>query len=63
MVSSHYTGPGLVMGQGTGLGSMGSNILCRNVHTGPRQGEGPGSIVSYCTRPILVFFGIIGIFV
>ena len=27
-----------------------SNILCRHVHTGPRQGQGP--IVSYCASPI-----------
>ena len=27
---------------------MGSNIL-RNVHTSPRQGKGPGPIVSYCS--------------
>ena len=28
------------------------NILCRNIHTVPRQGEGPGPIVSYCVSPI-----------
>ena len=44
------------MGQGTGLGSMGSNMLCRHVHTGPRRVQRLGSIVSYCTCPIL-FFG------
>ena len=27
--------------QGTGLGLMGPNILYRNVHTGPRQGQEP----------------------
>ena len=48
MVCSHCTGPG----QRTGLGSMGSNIRCWNVHTGPRQGQEPWSIVSYCASPI-----------
>ena len=27
-------------------------VLCRNVHTGPRQGQGPGTIVSYCASAI-----------
>ena len=40
------------METGQGLVSMGSNILCRNVHTGPRQGHGLGAIVSYCASPI-----------
>ena len=31
-----------------GPGSMGANTLCRDVHIGLRQGQGPGSIVSYC---------------
>ena len=34
---------------GTGLGSMGSNILCRNVHPGPMQLLIPGPIVSNCS--------------
>ena len=55
MLSSHFTGLG--KGPGTGQGSMGSNILCRSVHTCLRQGQGPGPIVSYyvsslpCTIP------------
>ena len=32
---------------------MGSNILYRNVHTGPRQGNEPGPIVSYYANPVL----------
>ena len=48
MVFSHYTGKGL----GMGLGSMGSNILCRNVHTCPRQGQVLGPILSYCANPV-----------
>ena len=31
---------------------MGSNILYRNVHTGPRQGKEPGPIVSYGADPV-----------
>ena len=31
---------------------MGPNILYRNVHTGPRQGKEPGSIVSYFAGPV-----------
>ena len=34
------------------MGSVGSSILCRNVDTGPRQGQGPGPIVSYCASPV-----------
>ena len=43
-----FTLHGTRTGNGTGTGSMGSNILCRNVHTGLSQGQGPGLIVSYC---------------
>ena len=32
----------------------GSNILLRNVHTAPRQGKKPGSIVSHCAGPVPV---------
>ena len=42
--------PGQV--QGMGLGAMGTNMLCRNVHTGLRQGKESGSIVSYCADPV-----------
>ena len=37
MVNSHNVGPDPdpAKGPGTGLVSMGSNILCRDVHTGP----------------------------
>ena len=28
------------------------NTLCRNVHTGPRQRQGPRPIVSYCTSSV-----------
>ena len=46
MVYSHC------MGLGIGPGSMRSNILCRKVNTGLRQGQGPGPIVSYCASPV-----------
>ena len=45
MAHSHRAGPGQV--QATGLGAVGPNILCGNVHTDPRQGKEPGSIVFY----------------
>ena len=45
---SHCTGTGPGQVQGTGPGAMGTAMLYRNVHTGPRQGKGPRSIVSYC---------------
>ena len=49
MAFSHCTRTGPGQGQGMGEGSMASNISCRNVHTGPRQGQQePGPIVSYC---------------
>ena len=41
------TGPGL------GMGSMGSDTLCRNVHTGLRLIQGSGPIVTYSAGPIL----------
>ena len=41
----HRVGLGQV--QGTVPGAMDTNMLYRNVHTGPRQGKEPGSIVSY----------------
>ena len=44
MVYSHFTGTG------PGTDSMGSNILCRYVHTGLRQRLRP--IVSYCASPV-----------
>ena len=31
---------------------MESVVLCRNVHTGLRQGQGPGPIISYCTSAV-----------
>ena len=34
--------PGLV--KETGPGPKGSNIICRNVHTGPREGKEHGSM-------------------
>ena len=40
MVYSHCTGTGSETGQEPGAGSMVSNILCRNVHTDPRQRPG-----------------------
>ena len=52
MVYSHCMRPGPGIEQGTGLRLMGSNILCRNVHTGPRQGQGPEPIVSCCASPV-----------
>ena len=54
---SHSLGQGLGLGLGLGLGmvlgmgSIGSNILYRNVQTGPRQRQGPGPIVSYYPSP------------
>ena len=50
MTYSHCTGTGQV--QETGPTAKGPNILYRNVHTGPRQGKEPGSIVSYCADPV-----------
>ena len=52
MVYSHCTGtePGQVHEMGPR--AVGTNILYRNVHTGPRQGKEPGSIVSYCVDPL-----------
>ena len=52
MVYSHWTGPGPDMGLGIGPGFIGSIISYRNVHTGLRQGQGPGPIVSYCASPM-----------
>ena len=50
-ISSIFT-----LGQRPGMGSMGYNILCRNIYCGLRlrqgQGQGLGSIVSYCASPI-----------
>ena len=34
------------------MGRIGSNIFCRNVHSGKTQGQGLGYIVSYYTSPI-----------
>ena len=47
MVYSDCKGPSPGTGLGMRLVSMGSNILCRNVHISLRQGKGSGSIVSY----------------
>ena len=54
MACSHCSGvgPGQVQEMGMFLGAMGTDMLYRNVHTGPRQGKEPGSIVSYCTCQI-----------
>ena len=52
MAYSHGTGPGLGQVQGVGPGTMGTNILHRNVHTGLRQGQEPESIISYCAGPV-----------
>ena len=52
MVYSHRTEMGPGMGPGLEMESIGSNILCTNVHTGLRQGQGPGTIVSYCVIKI-----------
>ena len=41
MAYSHCTGQGPEQQQGPGMGLMGSNILYRNVHTGPGQGQEP----------------------
>ena len=46
----HGNGTGTV--QGTGPGGMGPNILYRNVHSSPRQGNEPRPIVSYCAGPV-----------
>ena len=56
MVYSHCIGPGPETGPSIGPGSMGSNISCRNVHIGLKQGQGPQPTVFYyaslvpCTR-------------
>ena len=31
---------------------MESVVLCRNIHTGPRQGHGLRPVVSYCASPV-----------
>ena len=38
--------------QGTGPGTMDTNMLCRNVRIGPRQGYELESIVSFCAGPL-----------
>ena len=38
--------------QGTGPRLMGPNKLYRNVHSGPRQGKEPETIVSYYAGPV-----------
>ena len=48
----HENGPGPGQGQGTEEGPMASNISCRNVHTGARQGWRPEPIVSYCASSV-----------
>ena len=50
---SHRTRTGPVPVQGPGTGLMSSSLSWRNVHIGPRQGHGPGPIVSYCSSSIL----------
>ena len=52
MVYSHCIGPGPETEPSIGPGSMGSNISCRNVHTGLKQGQGPLPIVFYCASPV-----------
>ena len=52
MAYSHCTGTGPGQVQGMGLGAKGTYMLYRNVHTGLRQGKGPGSIVSCGARPV-----------
>ena len=47
-------GPGTEQGAGTGTGSMGSDISCRNVHTGPTRGPVPGPIVRYSSFSQLI---------
>ena len=46
MVYSHCTGAGTW--QGLGIGSMDSNILCRNAHTDKKQGQLPEPRVPNC---------------
>ena len=46
MVYSYCTGTGLATGQGSV--SINSNILCKNVHSDSRRGQGPGPLLSYC---------------
>ena len=57
LVYSYCMGLGAGMGPGTGSGLMASITLHRNVHTGPRQGRGPGPIVSYC-KNLIPFAGL-----
>ena len=45
-------GPGQGQRHGMGSGSIGSNIIYRNVHAGLKQEQGPGPIVSYFASPI-----------
>ena len=37
-----------------GIASIGPiiDLLCRIVHTGPRHGQGPGTVLSYCISPV-----------
>ena len=50
MAYSHCTGQG--PGQIQGMGLMGPNILNRNVHTGPGQGQEPDPLSIHCASPV-----------
>ena len=52
MAYSHYTETGSVQVQVMEPGAMGTNILHKNVHTGPKQGKEPGFIVFFCAGPV-----------
>ena len=49
---SHCTETGSGQVQGMGPGAMDTDMLYRNVQTGPRQGKEPGSIVSCCASTV-----------
>ena len=52
VVYSYCKGAGLGAGPWMEPGSMGSAILCKNIHTGLRQIKWPGLIVSYRAIPV-----------
>ena len=52
MVYSHCTGMELGQVQGTVPGQIGPYVVYKIVHTGLRQGQKPGPIVSHCASQI-----------
>ena len=52
MAYSHCRETGSGQVQGRGPRAMDTNMLYRNVHTGPIQGKEPGSIVFCCASTV-----------